>query len=408
MMNKFFIKLSNIIEAVMFVAGVSVIGSCSSSPSKTEHINVKEMAFDEASKDFSLTSNFKNIKFVQLQATDECIIGDVKKVIDVGEEIVVLTNDNEIFCFKKEDGKYLRQIGNIGEGPEEYLQIGDIYYNDKAGSINVIDYLRGSIVTYGLDGTFVSRKKTDADLGEMVSAEYSSDGYLMVCNMLSDAIPPSEFAYTVIKPNDEFFGIDPFEPVKVKGYSTSFASRPMTIGDKGLTFLKFLNDTVFTMKEGQIAPLYKLSMKKKMPQKDVVAQMGSFGTDELFKMSLKGNYFSGFDKIFETEQYIVLVPMFYAQEGYFWIDKKTGKGIHVNSSNEFNLDVDMMLQGRSIIKIAGCNGNGIISCIPSEFVEVFRKELTEKKDLQPFDARLKPFFENADPEGNPCLVIYGN
>ena len=366
------------------------------------------MTFDEASKEFRLTSNFKKIKLVQLQATENCLINEVKKIIDARGELIVLTDDDEIFCFRKNDGTFLRQIGGFGESSGEYIEIGDIYYNEKDNTVNIIDNKKGFIVTYGLEGNFVSHKKMDVPVSWMESAERSTDGYMMICNRITGGTPASEFAYTILRPNEEYSGIDPFAPIGVKGFTSTFASRPMAVGNKGFTFLKFLNDTVFTMDKGEIRPLYKLSMKKKMPDKDVVAQMGSFSEKELWKMCRTSNYFSGFDKLFETKQYIVLIPKIFSDEGYYWIDKTNGKGIHVPSFNEFALEVDMMLQGRSIINIVSCNDCEIISCFNSDFVEDFRKELTENPDMNLFDARLKPFFENADSEGNPCLVIYEN
>lgn len=399
-------KFTKLTEMAMVVAIAGLIGSCTSSPSKKESANVKEIVFEEAAKDVALTSNFKSIRFLQLQLTDDCVISDVKKVIDADGTIIVRTSDDEIFCFKKEDGSFLCQIGNTGEGPEEYLKIGDIYYNEKDKSVNVIDALKSDIVSYGLDGTFVRRKKAESSLSWMECAEFSTNRYLMISNQLTDGQPPSEFAYTVINPDESTTGVDPFAPIRVKGFSTKFATRPMTKSKDGLTFFKFLSDTIFTMRNGEISPVYKLTMKKKMPQKDMVAQMGSFAQDELYKLSIKGDYSAGFDKIYETKQFIALIPLVYMTEGYFWIDKLSGKGLHVASSFELNLDVDMMIQGRSIIRIVGNTDNELISCFNPEDIEIFQKELAEKKDLKPFDDRLRPFFEKADTEGNPCLIIY--
>lgn len=399
-------KTKKIIGAAITIVGLGLISSCSPSPNKAKDGTVKEVVFSEAAKDFKITSEFNSAKFIQLQATDECIISDIKRIISVEDMLVVLTTDEEILCFNKDDGKFLRKIGNKGEGPGEYLQIGDIYYNDKDGSINVIDVLKKSMVAYSLDGKHISNKKTEVPIDWMVSAERSSDGYTMVCKMIAGGFPSSEHAYTIIKPNDEFINIDPFAPVKTDGYSESFASCPMAAGEDGITFLKFLNDTVFTLSEGNVYPMYKLSMKKKMPQKDVVAQMGSFGKDLLMLMGKDGSHFSGFDKLFETENHIALIPTFDHTEGYYWINKETGAGTHISSSNELSVASNLMIQGRSIINIAGANEDEIISRFMPEHIKNVQKELAEKSDLKPFDTKLKAFFEKADPEGNPCLIIY--
>lgn len=92
-------KLSTVILTAIFIVGAGVVGSCSSPSSKAKHIDVKEIAFEEAPKDFRLASGFKDVQFVQLQITDDCVMGDVKKVLTARGEFVVLTKDNEVFCF---------------------------------------------------------------------------------------------------------------------------------------------------------------------------------------------------------------------------------------------------------------------------------------------------------------------
>ena len=67
----------------------------------------------------------------------------------------MLTKDNEIFCFDRLTGKYLSRIGQVGEGPGEYLEATDMFYDENEKSICVLDRLRNSIHTYTLDGGLI-------------------------------------------------------------------------------------------------------------------------------------------------------------------------------------------------------------------------------------------------------------
>lgn len=87
-----------------------------------------EMTFRDAPADYLIASNFRNIHMVQLEMKDECVVSDVKRIIDTDGKVFVLTSDNEIFCFDRSTGKYLCTIGSVGEGPGEYVDATDIFY----------------------------------------------------------------------------------------------------------------------------------------------------------------------------------------------------------------------------------------------------------------------------------------
>lgn len=74
-----------------------------------------EMTFRDAPADYLIASNFRNIHMVQLEMKDECVVSDVKRIIDTDGKVFVLTSDNEIFCFDRSTGKYLSTIGSVGE-----------------------------------------------------------------------------------------------------------------------------------------------------------------------------------------------------------------------------------------------------------------------------------------------------
>lgn len=113
--------MKHFISAFLAVfCAVCIFLSCSDQRKNTP-TDIKEITFKDPSKDYLLASNFKNIHMVQLEMKDECMISDVKRIIDTDGQLYVLTSDNEIFCFDRSTGKYLRKIGSTGEGPGEYV-----------------------------------------------------------------------------------------------------------------------------------------------------------------------------------------------------------------------------------------------------------------------------------------------
>lgn len=113
-----------------------------------------EITFRDAPADYLIASNFRNIHMVQLEMKDECVVSDVKRIIDTDGKVFVLTSDNEIFCFDRSTGKYLCTIGSVGEGPGEYIDATDIFYDEREKRICVLDRSKNAIHAYTLDGKY--------------------------------------------------------------------------------------------------------------------------------------------------------------------------------------------------------------------------------------------------------------
>lgn len=384
------------------------IGSCSK---LDENIGIiPELSFEEASPGFKITDSFDNIKVFQLELTDSCIVDEVRRMVEVDNDLLIVLTKNELLTFDKNTGKFIHGIGAIGEGPEEYLNITDFYYNNADKSINIIDTHSGKIVRYGLSGNFISKEKIDFPTEWMTSLTRSDNGYMILSNMLTGGklTPPSEYAYTVVEPNRDYYSFDPFAPVVLdSSYATKFASKPaVALGDR-FTFFKFLNDTIFTMDSGEISPVYKLLLKKRIPQKDIVAQTGDY-FNSVVSMNMSGDYIAGLDEIYETAEYIVLVPLFFPTNGYYWINKVLNSGIHIPSSVNFDLTMEQLLSGESIFEIKGSNKNSLICSFDGISIQSAKKCIAKHPELACFNENVKSVFENANPEGNPVVIFYNH
>jgi hypothetical protein len=62
----------------------------------------------------------EDITFIPLETTDECLIGNYCVIYFFKDYIVTIDNIHQIFLFDK-TGKYIRKIGNKGQGPGEYI-----------------------------------------------------------------------------------------------------------------------------------------------------------------------------------------------------------------------------------------------------------------------------------------------
>ena len=399
---------------VLFCAGILVVSCREQKKSAPTGADVKEVTFKEAPKDFLIASSFKNIHMIQLEAKEECLISDIKRVVDVEGKIYVLTLTNDIFCFDRATGKYIRTIGRIGEGPGEYVSAMDICYDEKEKCICVVDYYKGAIHNYSLDGRFIGDRQLDKDTSADVNlasyADCAPDGNMLLSLHMSTNKGSRNYVYTMIRPDGTSTGVDVFSPVKTNIGITEVSKHPIAKREDGLRFFKFLNDTIFTLSGDEVVPFCKLNLGRKMPDKKILAKMGSYDLLNTVKL-YKSGYSLPLFELYEDKNYILVLTQPITLQGRenYLINKKTLEGIHVKGSALMAVEGVMFLEGRLMPDIIDSNRNEFISWFAPIWINCMREEIFAKNlDVKLYKKEMRTFFEKADPDGNPCLVFYEN
>ena len=399
---------------LLLFAGILVVSCREQKKSAPTGADVKEVTFKEAPKDFLIASTFKNIHMIQLEAKEECIISDIKRVVDAEGKIYVLTKNNEIFCFDRATGKYIRTIGRLGEGPGEYVSAMDICYDEKEKCICVVDYYKSAIHNYSLDGRFLGDRQLDKDTSADVNlasyADCAPDGNMLLSLHLSTNKGSRNYVYTMIRPDGTSTGVDVFSPVKTNIGITEVSKHPIAKSEDGLRFLKFMNDTIFTLSGDEVVPFCKLNLGRKIPDKDVLAKTGYFDLTNTAKL-YKSGYSMPLFELYEDKNYILVLTQPITLQGRenYLINKKTLEGIHIKGSALMAVEGVMFLEGRLMPDIIDSNRNEFISWFAPIWIECMRDDIFAKNlDVKLYKKEMRTFFEKADPDGNPCLVFYEN
>ncbi|MDR0835377.1 MAG: 6-bladed beta-propeller, partial [Tannerella sp.] len=109
----------------------------------------------EANDQCPLSEVADEIKAIELEMTDESIIGWVKRVLYLKDYIIVSEGKQEKILLFDKTGKFIRVIGNKGQGPEEYLYLTDIAFNDQEQCLYVSG--RDRILCYDLNGNYIKK-----------------------------------------------------------------------------------------------------------------------------------------------------------------------------------------------------------------------------------------------------------
>ena len=97
-------------------------------------------------------------KAITLETTDDCLIGEVLKIIYEDDMLIVADNMSHSVFFFNTEGKFLNSICKIGRGPDEYFELTDISVRD--GKVWLLDNISCKVLCYDYTGKMLHKFET--------------------------------------------------------------------------------------------------------------------------------------------------------------------------------------------------------------------------------------------------------
>ena len=143
----------------IIVAFALIISACSSSQKKVDaSANVVDIDISN-SEELDVKKYFGEIRYVALETTKDALISEFTKMYLTDDYIIIFDQKSMgIFLFGA-NGKFIRKIGEKGEGPDEYLLINDIQFDKEQMLIFAHERFRNSIYTYDLHGNLLDKSQ---------------------------------------------------------------------------------------------------------------------------------------------------------------------------------------------------------------------------------------------------------
>ncbi len=107
---------------------------------------------------------FESFRAIPLETSSECLLNKPVKVVIHDSKIFIQDHNTALYVFNI-DGSYIRQIGNKGRGPQEFITLSDFDF-DSLGNIYVID--RSKIVKYSSNGDHIKNFSLHYNTGAFI------------------------------------------------------------------------------------------------------------------------------------------------------------------------------------------------------------------------------------------------
>ncbi len=195
----------------MVIISFCLLHGCKGKPGRDasgEGITVK-LDFQKDLKSIHDIGLIKDVEVINLDC-DEVIIGEIDKVIRFDTIIYLMdkSQNRSIYLFNLE-GDFVNVISNYGNGPEEYVQLTDMFIDPGDSTLNIVSRVDNKLFKYDMRGEkLLAIKKTPKSFTSMMKTD---NGYMAyVANWIQD--PEEPYNVWLMNENleirEHFFEID--------------------------------------------------------------------------------------------------------------------------------------------------------------------------------------------------------
>lgn len=366
--------------------------SCKNGQLEDSIYNVEILTFKETAGVLEDTTFFKSMFMVPLEINNSALIARINRIYMANDTLFILdTNYRSITIFNKE-GKYINSIQNLGVGPKEYVDLGDICLDSKNKELLVLCTRPSKLQFYNYQGEFLREK----GLGDKYYSYVAADGQYIYLQDDTN-VNKSNKEVDIYDQHLNFISgtLDHGEVFKNKDFHTvnHFGHGNTMTQNSFIYIAREFDNIIYEAREGKVYPKYQLDFKEhRLPKELLNSKMKPFDFLDFCK---KKQYVISLKEIVEVGGKILFVTNI----GIFICDKQSGDMIQYT----FMLDT-MSGMGSSDIQVIGnTNKIAMIWSVNSlkRMTEMVAKYSNSKINLD-FIKRINAM----DEEDNPVLFIY--
>lgn len=305
-------------KVILYVFLIILSVACTSTKEEqkgTEIGDVISIPITDMETDNGMLSDYADeVIMIPLEFSDDCLLGEIDKVVMSDSCIFVMENENQkgIYVFDH-TGKFLYRIGSHGEGPEEFVELSDFSLNEEEGVIYLYDNARKKILVFSYKGDYIK----DIQMNYYAfNLEYQNGLFYLYHE---SPVYGDPLCSLVIK-NDKGETVNAYYPVIDKPrYCHNCIFQKL---DNEILFAEDMCDSIFTIKGDKLIPKYYIDYKDKSMSK-VDRESIRYGKREHYSVVQDTKKMAGIRDIFEINDKVFINNVYIFTPKFTVYDKKT-------------------------------------------------------------------------------------
>lgn len=138
-------------KCIIYICGLLISLGCSNIGTTQEILLIDVVNSTSKYQKVFCSDLFLSLELIPLETTDESLINYPKTIIYKDSMLFVVSGDR-LYSFDN-TGRFLNQIGKIGQGPDEYISLSSVFSRKDEPIIYVADFKK--IIEYDFNGNFI-------------------------------------------------------------------------------------------------------------------------------------------------------------------------------------------------------------------------------------------------------------
>lgn len=393
-------KRQTIIIILGYIFIAICFGACESQKktSKIIHCNIREVIKNP--QQFDIKKDIKKISYVPLETSDSSLIGNILDLVATKDFLFILDSRTGCILQYGMNGKFIRQVSKVGNGPEEYGMINEIAVNSYTDKLYVFLH-NGETKVFNTDGSLSHADTTFKYTGKMHLID--SDNIALKGLVFNPKIK-APWAGAIKKKNGDIIAKSIF-PKNVSEDLCFMKNITFSPTREGVLLHTPTNDTIFRITATSIEPTYILDTNNPKNYYDDIADYS-----KLSDRSVENdNCIEVYNYFFETPSHLYLRCYKGENDYIIQVNRKTNE-VKANIILPDYIQLSGQIPGNNIIGIENTIDRGA-PIFPEFYVNKNTYAQVISYD-QVNGLKEKGYLKNApaeldiDENNNPIVILY--
>lgn len=248
------------------------------------------------SKSKSLVDQVKDVKVISLQTVDQSIISQgwsIQRILSVDSNIILLDNKYMSIKVFSSSGRFLYNIGSLGNGRGQFVKIDDIFYSPRDKALFVLCNSPCKMIEFTLYGKVI--KETSLTFFASSFAKQSPNSFIFYVNQNKSPVSGSN---NVLLTDSLFHVITKMYPMPHNIKETIKFSGGIYRINESIYFNPALRNIYYMVKADTLMPKFKLEfgnrkIPNEIPEDKLLSNLKNYGFQ--YNSFVKTKNFIGFN-----------------------------------------------------------------------------------------------------------------
>lgn len=368
------------------------------SQSENPVVNVRTALQNE--NPISLKNDVESIEYIPLEANDSCLISNLLN-LQVSDDYLFMYNgkSGQILQFDRK-GKFIRQIGREGNGPEEYGMVSELAVDNTRKELSVFQYGAPTLI-YSFGGTFL---RNDTTMLQSSGMYVFNDGSAALKGLVMTPIQQAPWAGALKSASGVLQSVKSLYPNSIDENVRYMKEICFSPSSEGVLLFTACNDTAFRITNLGIEPACVL---KRENSQDYYA--GVADINRLRDNTVESDETIGVYDLFESPNYFYF--RLYKGDGIYLqqYNKSTGELKSHRVPNDY-VECSEAIPGNNVMGIDNDIDGGVpfwpeYACADGSRAQVVSAYLLSSLRNRGY-LKTAPTVLNVDDDSNPVIIIY--